>query len=81
MIRPCNEHDEIDVLGPGPLSQRFVRVREKGTGKEYLVFADTMRYSLDDQPHPLDVREMVVVERWEEASEDGVVSVKMGVWG
>ncbi|MBO9170889.1 hypothetical protein [Rhizobium sp. L245/93] len=55
----------VEIIGKGALSDRFVRVRMLdtlaaylcGVPDGYLVFADTMRYRMDDQPDALDVSE------------------------
>ncbi|MGO7115587.1 hypothetical protein ACCS79_03645 [Rhizobium johnstonii] len=49
-----NEYGTVEVIGPGPLSDRFRLIQQEGRAS-YLVFADTMKYRMDDQPHPLDV--------------------------
>ncbi|MGO6676418.1 hypothetical protein [Rhizobium leguminosarum] len=45
------------------------------------MFADTKRYRMDEQPHPLDVRELKVMSHEEMTSEDGWVSVVLEVKG
>ncbi|KQQ61134.1 hypothetical protein ASF69_01545 [Rhizobium sp. Leaf311] len=81
-----NEHGPVEILGPGPLTDTYLRVRMDDVlaylislQPEYLVWADTLRFRRDDQPHPLDVREMVVVSKEEIEGSDETVSVKVQV--
>ena len=58
-----NDFEPVELLGKGPLTDRFVLVRggvwtATHHRQEYLVFADTLKFRADDQEHPLDVREM-----------------------
>ncbi|MEY9198437.1 hypothetical protein ABIA16_003553 [Sinorhizobium fredii] len=83
-----NAYTYVELLGPGPLSERYTRVRMDGViayclnmPTDYLVFADTLRYRMDGQPHPLDVRELKVLSHEEMTSEDGSVSVVLEVKG
>lgn len=65
MTELFNDSGIVEIIGKGALTDRFVRVRMldtlsaylNGVPDGYLVFADTMRYRMDDQPHPLDVSE------------------------
>ncbi|TAY50946.1 hypothetical protein [Rhizobium leguminosarum] len=58
-----NDYGMVEIVGIGDLTERFVRVRFMDTHVEYLnqleegylLFADTMRYRMDGEPHPLDV--------------------------
>ncbi|WSG96427.1 hypothetical protein U8P76_05810 [Rhizobium johnstonii] len=88
MTEYTNDYGPVEILRPGPLSERFCRVRIDDVSAylmnqsaEYLVFADTKRYRMDGQPHPLDVRELKVLSTEEMASEDGSVSVTLEVKG
>lgn len=81
-----NEHGLVELLGPGPLTDRFLRVRMddvpaylNSLPPEYLVWADTLRYRRDDQPHPLDVRELKTVSVDILTSTDQRVSVSVEV--
>lgn len=49
-----NEYGTVEVIGSGPLSDRFRLIEQEGRAS-YLVFADTMKYRMDGQAHPLDV--------------------------
>ena len=49
-----NQFGPIKVLGSGPLTTRFKLIEQEGR-QSYLVWADTMRYRLDDELHALDV--------------------------
>ncbi|KQZ50339.1 hypothetical protein ASD54_08775 [Rhizobium sp. Root149] len=49
-----NDYGDVELVGPGPLSDRFREIRQEGRAP-YLVFADTMRYRMDGERHPLDV--------------------------
>lgn len=88
MTEYTNNHAPVEVLGPGPPSERFLPVRMDDVPAyltnqpaEYLVFTDTKRYRMDGQPHPLDVRELKVLSTEEMVSEDGSVSVTIEVKG
>jgi hypothetical protein len=88
MTEYTNNHGPVEILGPGPLSERFLRVRMDDVPAyltdqpaEYLVFADTLRYRMDGQPHDLDVRELKVLSTDTMASEDGSVSLVLEVKG
>jgi hypothetical protein len=88
MTEYTNNHGPVDILGPGPLSGRFTRVRMDDVPAylnnhpaEYLVFADTMRYRGDGQLHDLDVRELKVLSTDTMASEDGSLSLVLEVKG
>ncbi|CAN7261109.1 hypothetical protein LJR098_001085 [Rhizobium sp. LjRoot98] len=79
-----NNYEPVVLLGKGSLTDRFVRVRggvwtATHHKQEYLVFADTLRFRQDDQPHPLDVREMVVVSHEELEGSDEQVSLTIEV--
>ncbi|NTI03163.1 hypothetical protein G6K88_14155 [Agrobacterium rhizogenes] len=87
MTEYTNDYDRVINLGPSPLSDRFTRVRGGVWTKlgldiqDYVVFTDTMRYRMDDQPHPLDVRELKVLSTDSMAGEDGSASVVLEVKG
>lgn len=88
MTEYTNDYGPVDILGPGPLSERFTRVRMDDVPAyltnqpaEYLVFADTLRYRMDGQPHPLDVRELKVLSTETMTNEDGSVSMTLEVKG
>ncbi|KAA1237124.1 hypothetical protein FHL81_10825 [Agrobacterium tumefaciens] len=49
-----NDYGDVEVVGPGPLSDRFREIHQDGRAP-YLVFADTMRYRMDGERHSLDV--------------------------
>lgn len=81
MTEYTNDYCPVEILGHG-LSERTTRVRMNGVTafildmpEVYTVFSETMRYRMDDQVDPLDVREVKVVSHEEMASEDGSVSV------
>lgn len=50
----ANDYGDVEVVGPGTLSDRFREIHQDGRAP-YLVFADTMRYRMDGERHPLDV--------------------------
>lgn len=79
-----NDYEPVELLGKGSLSDRFIRVRggvwtATHHAQEYLVFADTLRFRQDDQPHPLDVREMKTISSDILTSDDQRVGVKVEV--
>ncbi|MDE3775433.1 hypothetical protein I7F96_32235 [Sinorhizobium meliloti] len=63
MTEPFNDYGMVEILDKRDVSDRFKRVRFmdfhlaqlNGFEDGYLVFADTMRYRMDSEPHPLDV--------------------------
>lgn len=42
------DNTPVEVLGPGPLSKTFLLVKPEGQ-EPYLVWANTLRYRLDDK--------------------------------
>ncbi len=88
MTEYTNDIGPVEIIGPGPLSNKFIKVRGSevikmvlGTPFEYLVFADTMQYRADGVHDLLDVREVKVLSREELVSEEGLVSVVLEVKG
>lgn len=86
MVTYRNEHGLVEILGPGPLTDTFLRVRMddvpaylNSLQPEYLVWADTLRYRRDDKAHPLDVREMKTMSLDILTSNDRQVSVSVEV--
>lgn len=79
-----NTYEPVELLGKGSLTDGFVRVRGGAWTathykQEYLVFADTLRFRMDGQDDPLDVREMVVVSHEELEGCDEQVSLSIEV--
>ncbi|CDN46844.1 hypothetical protein [Neorhizobium galegae] len=88
MTEYTNNYGPVDILGPGPLTERFTCVRMDDVPAyltnqpaEYLVFADTLQYRRDGQPHDLDVRELKVLSHEVIEGSDETVSVTMEVKG
>ncbi|MGO7353869.1 hypothetical protein ACCS66_03935 [Rhizobium ruizarguesonis] len=86
MTEYTNDYEPVELLGLSLTSTRFMRLRGGAWTaiqhkKEYLVFADTLKFRMDGQPHPLDVRELRVLSTEEIVSEDGSVSVTIEVKG
>lgn len=79
-----NDYEPVELLGRGSLTDRFVLVRGSvwtatHHKQEYLVFADTLQFRQDGQPHPLDVREMKTVLHEEIEGSNEAVSVTVEV--
>ncbi|TAY50947.1 hypothetical protein [Rhizobium leguminosarum] len=88
MTEYTNDHSPVEIIGPGELSERFLRVRMDDVPAyltnqpaEYLVFGDTLRYRMDGQPHPLDVRELKVLSTETISSEDRSLSLVLEIKG
>lgn len=87
MTEYTNEFCPVEILGPTS-SSRFLRVRMFDLAaycldlpQDYLVFADTLRYRMDGQPHDLDVREVNVLSHEQIEGSDDQVSVRLEVKG
>ncbi|MBX5160416.1 hypothetical protein HJB89_25360 [Rhizobium sp. NZLR8] len=88
MTEYTNDLGPVEILGLSPASNRHTLVRMEvhaayleDIPQEYVVYTATMRWRMDGQPHPLDVREVKVLSSEAMANEDGSVSVVLEVKG
>ncbi|UFW65792.1 hypothetical protein RlegWSM1455_07155 [Rhizobium laguerreae] len=64
MTELFNDYGMVEIVDDDSLTDGFKRVRFLDSQLAYiecrdggyLVFSDTMRYRMDDEPHPLDVK-------------------------
>ncbi|MBY3363765.1 hypothetical protein [Rhizobium laguerreae] len=83
-----NRYGYVEILGPSPISDRYLRVRNDDVARylnnldnEYLVLAHNLRRIGDDTDHPLDLHELEVLSSDETATEDGSLSLVLEVKG
>lgn len=80
-----NSYGPVEIIGTGSLTERFIKVRGGAWtavahgSPDYVVFADTLKFRMDGQSDPLDVRLLEVVIHEEMASEDGAVALTLEV--
>ncbi|MBA9034339.1 hypothetical protein [Rhizobium leguminosarum] len=88
MTTYANGYDTVEILEHNE-TDYFLRVRmpvhvaylHNIERNPYWVLADTLRYRMDDQPHPLDVRELKVLSTEMIEGSDEAVSVTLEVKG